>query len=391
MTFSKSGTKNLKIFAMKINRKKFLCLPSLLLIGISIYVFYNKPLRTAIYRNFYKQSTYIISEKDTIYTFGYYGVRKYLLNEHNNSLSLLAENDSFCHNCFIGHLIGRSGVVHGNYLYVAARSYLGGRYVSKDKGYLKGMLLILRKSDLQIIKEIPVDYSMIEAKIYRKILAVSGLQGFNIYDISKPLSPQLDFSFRTTKAWEFQGVEFIPQKDSLYVAFARWSEGLSIYNITNPNRTYHRLSINIQHLFNVENNSLQSFRLKYSAPYLYATIAPVPKELNTKNDYRGVLVYDLTDINNIKYRPLLIPRKAYYKAKIGDPQPSHIDIYKDFIYTNFGEKGICKFHIKNSIGSYKGIIKIESNKILPFHITDSGFLITGDYDDDKIVSFNLNK
>ena len=87
------------------------------------YIYKNIPLRTASYRSFYKQSTYIISEGDTIYSFGYFGVRKQVL-ENNGNLRLLAENDSFCHNCFVGHLIGRSGVIKGDYLYVATRSYL---------------------------------------------------------------------------------------------------------------------------------------------------------------------------------------------------------------------------------------------------------------------------
>ena len=122
------------------------------------YIYKNIPLRTAIYRSFYKQSTYIISEGDTIYSFGYFGVRKQVL-ENNGNLRLLAENDSFCHNCFVGHLIGRSGVIKGDYLYVATRSYLGGRWKSNSKGYQKGMLLIMCKSNLRILKRIEVDYS----------------------------------------------------------------------------------------------------------------------------------------------------------------------------------------------------------------------------------------
>lgn len=353
------------------------------------YIYKNIPLRTAIYRSFYKQSTYIISEGDTIYSFGYFGVRKQVL-ENNGNLRLLAENDSFCHNCFVGHLIGRSGVIKGDYLYVATRSYLGGRWKSNSKGYQKGMLLIMCKSNLRILKRIEVDYSMIEAKIYKNVLVVSGLQGFDIYDIGIPLSPQLTHSFRTNKLWEFQGCEFINADTALYVAFARWSDGLSIYNITNPSKVCPVANLAIQDTLLPQ--GLQTFCLKYIPPYLYSSLAPVPATIGTEKDRRGIIVYDLSDINNITREVVLIPRTDWYQSKIGDPQPSHIGLYEENMYKNFGEKGVAVFDVKDAVVKYKGIIKIpEVNKILPLHITEKGILLVGDYKDGSITSFNLNK
>ena len=88
----------------------------LCLIISCLYVYKNTPLRTAIYRSFAKQTVYLYSEADTIYSFGYFGVRKQLIDKENGNIKLLKANDDFCSNCFVGHLIGRSGVIKGDYL-----------------------------------------------------------------------------------------------------------------------------------------------------------------------------------------------------------------------------------------------------------------------------------
>lgn len=353
----------------------------------------NTPLRTAIYRKIAKQTVYIISEGDTIYSFGYFGVRKSLLKK-NGKIILLAENSSFCNNCHIGYLIGRSGVIKGDYLYVATRSYIGGRYESSEKNYLKGKLYILDKKDLSILKEIETDYSMIEAKIYKNIMVISGLQGFNIYDISVSLSPKLVYSYRSNKALEFQGCEFIPKGEALYIAFARFTDGLSIYDITTPSTPKLIAHLNIQDRLQdgtILPNGLQTFRIILNYPYIYSTIGPTKKNFESKNDYRGVMIYDISNIINVKQQAVFIPSKDWYKRRTGDPQPSHISKYKNNVYVNFGEKGVAIFSIKDSTLKYERIINATNNKmILPININENGILLLGDFNNEKIYSYNLN-
>ena len=109
------------------NLKKNHCLITVAIIflcgGLGIYVYNDIPLRTSIFRSLMKGDGYIISEADTVYSFGHYGIRKWLIKE-DDSLELLAENSSFTHNVPIGWLIARGGVVYGDYLYVSCRSYL---------------------------------------------------------------------------------------------------------------------------------------------------------------------------------------------------------------------------------------------------------------------------
>src|SRR5690606_39303210 len=97
-------------------RNKIVYLTSALVVLILIALGmneYNPYLRTDLFRSFAKGNWYITTEKDTVYTMGYYGVRKYLAGQEEG-LHLLAENDEFC----IDRIFGRGGCVKGDYLYV---------------------------------------------------------------------------------------------------------------------------------------------------------------------------------------------------------------------------------------------------------------------------------
>lgn len=359
------------------------------------YVYFNVPLRTAIYRSVFRQTVYLTSDKDTLYSFGYFGVRKQLINRKDGSLSLLKENSTFCKNCFIGHLIGRSGIVHGNYLYVAARSYLGGRYISKDKNYLKGKFLIMRKSDLKIIKEIKSDYSMIETKIYDNYLVVTGLQGFNIYDIKEPINPKIIYSYRTDKPEEYQGCDFFLNKKKLYLAIARFDEGISIFRIDNSDvkRIKDIPIMGTNSSYGILGDGLHIFKLKIKYPYIYTTLAPKKENVGSKKDYRGIIVYNIDNMDNIKSYAVLIPRSYYYKTITGDSQPSYIDIYNNKIYVNFCEKGVAVFSLPvfKSKSEFIGLKDFSGGKmILPIYIDKTGTMFMGSFDNENIYSIKLN-
>lgn len=377
--------------------KIFILLSVLFLICLLgyFYIYKNGPLKTAIYRSFAKQTVYLITEADTIYSFGFFGVRKQVVDRNTGKLTLLAENDEFCHNCFVGRLIGRSGVINGDYLYVAARSYLGGRYKSSNKNYQKGKFLVMCKKDLHIIKEISVDYSMIEAKIHGNNLVVSGLQGFNIYDVSTPYNPQLVYSYRTEAAYEYQGCEFMETDSCLYLAFARFDKGLSIYDVTNPKQPNLIKDISIQDTLvngTVLPNGLHAFRLVIKDPYIITTLAPTKNYIGTEADIRGLWICDISNLDQIKKYAVKIPHNKFYSTIIGDPQPSHIALYNNHIYVNFCEKGIAVFSMSDEPSNIK-FIKTEdftnNNTILPIIIDEYGWLFGGSFENDKIYTYKL--
>lgn len=378
-------------------RKKYIIILSILLCVCSCFCYYvynNISLRTAIFRSIVKGNWYIISEKDTLYNFGYFGVKKWLVDDKNN-MHLLAENDDFCHNSSIGFLIGRSGVINGNYIYVVLRSYLGGSERSDSQNYVDGKLLVLKKDNLKVINEYPEDIKLIEAKICGNNLIVSGLQGFNIYDISKPEELKIVYKYRQKKFTEFQSFDVIEHNSKNYIVFARFAEGISVWDITNPTQTKEVMTIPIQQVTcNGEflPKGLQCFSVMYKKPYVYATLAPMEMFFNTKNDRRGIITYDFSNIDSVKQTAVLVPKCKWYNKKVGDPQPSYMDIYKNKLYVNFGEKGIAVFDISNpNTPHYDCIMSIcDGNLIQPIHINDRGILFAGDYYWSNVYTKKIN-
>lgn len=72
---------------MKIKRTRIITFIIFVAISISFYFLnQNIPLRTAIFRYFSPGNWYITSEKDTLYSLGYYGIRKYLTSDKNSEI-----------------------------------------------------------------------------------------------------------------------------------------------------------------------------------------------------------------------------------------------------------------------------------------------------------------
>jgi len=382
---------------MKIKRTRIITFIIFVAISISFYFLnQNIPLRTAIFRYFSPGNWYITSEKDTLYSLGYYGIRKYLTSDKNSEIKLLAQNNSFCHNTFIGRLIGRSGTIYKNNIYVASRSYLAGDIKVKSEKYLNGEILILRKTDLSIVNKYKSDIKLIDIKTHKNMLIISGLKGFDIYDISIPDTLKPIFKYRQDKFTEFQGFTVFNIDTCSYIAFTRFSEGLSIWDISNPHNI--RLAKNITLQDSLADGTklpkgLQCFNIISKYPYLYATIAPMSTHFNKENDRRGIITYDISDINHITQSVTLIPKKTWYKKKIGDPEPSYIDLYDNKIYTNFGEKGVAVFDITHpNRAKFERTIDIANNNFIqPIHINKKGTLFAGAFYHPEIYSYKIKK
>ena len=367
----------------------------LVILGIGAYTYRNVPLRTAIFRSFVKGNFYLTSEEDTLYSFGWYGVRKWLVEE-DKSLRLLAENDSFCDRCFVGWLIGRSGEVCGDYLYVATRSYLANGDEMDGKGYENGSLIIMRKGDLEIVDEYSSDIKLITAKKHGGLLVVSGLKGFDIYDVSEPSKPVVLNKYRQEEYTEFQGLDIFETDSSLFVAFARFGEGVSIHDISEPKKP--KLLRNISLRDSLEDGSelprgLQCFGVEVSYPYLYATIGPISSIFETENDRRGILVADIHDLDSVKLKACIIPKENDYEIKIGDPSPTFLCLCNNKIYTNYGEKGVAVFDISEPKSpKFETIIEgcTKGNVVYPIYSDSEGRLFMGAYHWPDIYRLDLN-
>lgn len=351
--------------------------------GCGMYVIKNVPLRMSIIRTFAKGGWYIESEGDTIYTMGYFGVRKYHCDE-NNELSLLASNDTFCKNT----LIARSAIIDGDLIYVICRSFLSGIYESGDKDYTNGALIVLNKSNLSIKKQIPASIKYVEGQLLNDKLILSGILGYDIYDVTNRYSPVLAYEYRTPKRSEFQGVAAFQQDSCDYVVFSRYTEGIQIWNVTDARASKEVAFVPMNSL------GLMSFDVVVDYPYVYSTVAPDNGAFGTENDKRGIAVYNISDFENITSTEYLVPKDQWYSAKVGDKEPTCIEKYQNEIFVNFADKGVAIFDVTNpSQANFVQTLNIgnDGGHVQPFHITEMGLIVSGNYWWDDIYVYKYDK
>lgn len=366
----------------------FIILPCL-----GVYVYHDIPLRRAIFRSFAKGNWYIISEADTIFSMGYYGVRKYTFT-CPNAMELIAENSDFLTNTNIA----RGGVLYKEYLYVTTRSYLPGEQEKSHDGYMNGALLVLDRKDLKVITRFDSDIKLVEAKTNGRNLIVSGLRGFDIFDIAEPKAPRIIFQYRHPSWKEYQGFDFFDANGHTYTVFALFTGGIEIWDMTDPANSYLVKTVPLSSP--LENGDMLSdgmsvFHVLAIYPYIYAPLAPSRKLFPTNIGEGGLLTYEISDLDNIKVTATLIPDSDWYSKSTGDLAPSYIDKYQNVVITNFGEKGVAVFDVSQPFEpQYKNTLDVTGCNALiqPIHITADGlFLLSGSYYWSKIIVYRLSQ
>lgn len=248
--------------------------------------------------------------------------------------------------------------------------------------YINGALTVYRKSDLKPLKTLYSDIKLINSKIHDNFLIVSGLYGFNIYDLARPENPQLIYTYRHPHFKEFQGVDIYTHNGKTYAVFAMFAEGLSIWDITNTAD----VKCVYTHFLNEKmsdgtflSNGLQSFDVLVDYPYAYATVGPMKGTQGTQNDKKGMIVYNLKDLHNITTSFVDIPKKYWYSRTTSDGQPTCVIKYKESLYLNWGNDGALQFDIScPSSPKYVRKINIAGDKLLsPMTISNRGVLYAG--------------
>lgn len=232
--------------------------------------------------------------------------------------------------------------------------------------YLNGQLIVLRKSDLTVVKTFYSDIKYTGTAIYGNTLFVNGLTGYNIYDISLPENPKLVSWHRTSTYKEYQGLDIFTAYDRVYAFLCNYTQGYTIVDLTDPAHstiiTENRLGTESEpfsHTFNFD------VCVKY--PYAYTTLATSTAYLGSQDDKRGILVYDLSNLNLITNNYVSLPNSEYYTYKsIGDQMPNRIALYNNFVVVNNSEKGVAIFDISENAGNpkYKGSILKDNDNVV---------------------------
>lgn len=349
-----------------------------------IYIRLNPHYKTDIFRSFAKGNWYLFSEQDTLYAMGYYGVRKYLASDPKN-LILLAENDEFTS----ARIIARGGCVHGQYLYMTTRSFT-------NNSSEIGSLVVLQKDNLESVRKIDSDMKLVEVQQYLdRYLLVSGIGGFIIFDAINPSNPKEIFSYKHHKHREYQGFDFFENDNKLYVAFAHFAEGIGIWELDHSGKATAVTEISLNDSFLVNQMPFyQTMDVIVDYPHLYATYATQTEKVSLKSDRRGLLVADLSDLDNIANKIVLIPASDWYHKTTGDRQPSYLKKFENNVYLNFAEKGVAIFDVSNPDNPYySGTNDLSNDRALiqPIDVTDDGKLFTGSYYWKTIYGMTLGK
>lgn len=237
--------------------------------------------------------------------------------------------------------------------------------------YLNGKILILNKKDLSIEKTMNLNLKGTGIKAYKNRLVVNFLNGFNIYDITDPVNPQLKFTHRPSHFKEYQGLDIYEVNGEIYAILMNYNYGVTIVNITNPNN----IQIVKEDDFS-DFTASDGFPLKWKSytwdvtvdyPYAYITNATLHTSLGiTEEDRRGVVVINLSNISNLEKKLFEIPKDIYSSFE-GDPAPTSITRFNSWLMINNAEKGICIFKIQNGgTLNYEKSITISTNSRASF-------------------------
>ncbi len=251
------------------------------------------------------------------------------------------------------------------------------------KSYVNGTIEILDRKDLHTIKRYNSDIKFIQAKTIDNLLVVSGIYGFNIYDISDNCNPILLSAHRESTYLEFQGFDFFKKDDKTYVVFSNCTKGISVWDISKPSSPicvmyfpHKGKKVNGYKL----SERMYTFDLIAAYPYVYSTFAVKQSIITSENDCRGIIAYDISDLTNIKLCLYPVNNEDWFSQTTDDLQPTVIKKYGNQLFINMAERGLSSYNIEY-MGKlkYNGLTSIDHGTISAFDISDDGFIYAGTF------------
>ena len=256
-----------------------------------------------------------------------------------------------------------------------------------DVEYINGTLVLSdvnNNAELLMKKAYGVDLKCSEIAIHEDLLILSCLRGINFYDISTPDAPKLVYVHRydanyfngyDVPAWsEYQGGTVWSAPDGKkYYAAAMYHSSFIVFEITDKS--------DIKFIKQVELDSVGTqftFDLVAIYPYLYVTLSVHSTDFGGDNDNRGILRYDISNLEDITNITTLIDKADYAEEYIADPAPTRIAKYNGLIIVNNGDKGYAVFDVSGNIPVYKGLLIYDNGGVsYPIEETKDGRLLLG--------------
>lgn len=185
---------------------------------------------------------------------------------------------------------------------------------------------------------------------------------------------------------EFQGGQFYYAADKKLFISAGFGDGIHIVDVTsigstgkytaiyNYNWADHRDVVGQN--YNVEgvhqNSCGSTFNVAIDYPYVYCSFAQPTAVITHYNEtgddqrVQGMLVLDITDLEDIKGKLYTIPKADCQSDTSGDPKPCTIVKAYDKVILGMGNKGIATFKVDGMNVAYEGITSLPHNPVIRY-------------------------
>lgn len=232
-----------------------------------------------------------------------------------------------------------------------------------SNAYVNGKLVVLNKKTLKIEQLYNLDLKGTGSAIIGNALVVALMGGFNVYDVSNPAEPRLVKWYRPSSRKEFQQCVSYRHNGRNYVVICNYSSGYTIVDVTDLNNvtvvkeegyfgsTYENVFLN---------KKSRNYGVAVKYPYLYFTHFTERDYAGTDKDLRGIVVVNISDLDNTTKKFVGIPAADISTNKKGYPCPTRVVFVKNRLLLNNGDKGIAVMDVSDPANPvYKKTVEIS--------------------------------
>lgn len=316
----------------------------------------------------------------------------------------------------------------GRYLFVAYRESKSGMATDTTKQY-GGFLNVIDLETFELVATYNFDKESVTLPVTNdsgtfnktfyfgksQYVAIKGkymcvtfqMGGFKIFDISDPLSVDIDNPYAIWDTREesaqghtdgygdldFQQPVIFERNNNTILAVAGYARDLvNIFTINKSGTPLSRYStLNLRQLYNPTGDKkayLHTMGVVDDSNYLYMTIAPTEQYLSDDKAMCGLAVVDLNS-------SLLKPSVTFFKQPNetrpmingGEPSPCSIRKFGDYLFTDNAEKGVSVWSIKDRANPrYYGLLKTDNLACSTYVDNDRRIVVGGAYNSETANS-----
>ena len=325
----------------------------------------------------------------------------------------------------------RTGAIEGNYFGVGLNTNATEETVLIDDLawhpsnienvlYRNGELTVIDLEDKKIVCNYQLNMRCLDMLVDGKFLYLGMIGGLNIYDISQPDKPKLvGMNREGTRTWtypvasktanyhysvkaeELQRMAIDEHEGIKYLVAGSDVGGVNLFDITDPTHpTFVKQISKVPKVSAYGSNNNRSSIPQYiqwgvvmEYPYIYSTVASYQQfqhndffdgtfnMVNKDDIVYGIMVSDISDLNNVKSKIIRIDEDNYptYVDADGDSRPNMLIKQGNTLIGNLSDKGIMVFRKDGMDSQFVGCRQMPgAGRTAALHITSDGLILVGE-------------